>query len=330
MSGNQLAKFFATVGFKTDLSEWDSAIAKIKKDVAGIATAIKVPKDVRTKTTQIVETINKVSGKKLTPVQRANQAIKAEAGFLEAAKIKSLKLITESNARSLVADARLRAERRATVLAEKKSSARTEEVKARTAYAQSRQAIVDRQISLQRLRNESKAIGTRVRESVGGGGNFSGGFMGNLDWKSVVAGGTLAGIAKQMYTVANFQAGQEPQYEFITGSKEKAGEQIKFINGLVDKLKLNLVDADASYKQFLGAVNSTIGAEKAQKTFESLTKFSVMMGTTEEQYKRGLKAVTQMLSKQKLSAEELTGTNVPDYPRNRVMRTYLMREALRA
>ena len=40
MSGNQLAKFFATVGFKVDTSEFDKAVKKVKKDVAGISKSV--------------------------------------------------------------------------------------------------------------------------------------------------------------------------------------------------------------------------------------------------------------------------------------------------
>jgi hypothetical protein len=95
-------------------------------------------------------------------------------------------------------------------------------------------------------------------------------------------------------------------------------------------LKLDLVETDTAYKQFLGATESTIGTAKTQEVFTGVQKLGIMMGASSDQMKRGSKAIIQMLSKQKLSAEELTGTKVPDHLRNRVMRTYLMREALRA
>lgn len=160
-------------------------------------------------------------------------------------------------------------------------------------------------------------------------GGVAGGLGGLITRGNLAAVGAGAGL-QQMYTTANFTAAREPRYEFLTGSKEGGAKQIKYINDLVDELHLNLMDTNEAYTQFLGAVNSSIGAAGAQKTFKTIQSFGVMMGANPEQMKRGTKAIQQMLSKQKLSAEELTGTYVPDYPRNRVMRTYLMREALRA
>ena len=184
--------------------------------------------------------------------------------------------------------------------------------------------------------------GNTTTQHTQGGGNTRGGntnpwrigdvvsgLGGRITRGNLAAFGVGAGL-QQMYTTANFTAAREPRYEFLTGSKEDGAKQIKYINDLVDELHLNLMDTDEAYTQFLGAVNSSIGAAGAQKTFKTIQSFGVMMGANPEQMKRGTKAIQQMLSKQKLSAEELTGTNVPDYPRNGVMRTYLMREALRA
>lgn len=143
-------------------------------------------------------------------------------------------------------------------------------------------------------------------------GTMAGGLGGLITRGNLAAVGASAGL-QQMYTTANFTAAREPIYEFLTGSKAGGAKQIKYVNDLVDELHLDLIATDKSYTQFLGAVNSSIGADKAQKTFKTIQSFGVMMGASPESLQRGTKAIQQMLSKQKLSAEELTGTNVPDY-----------------
>ena len=137
-------------------------------------------------------------------------------------------------------------------------------------------------------------------------GTMAGGLGGLITRGNLAAVGAGAGL-QQMYTTANFTAAREPIYEFLTGSKEGGAKQIKYVNDLVDELHLDLIATDKSYTQFLGAVNSSIGADKAQKTFKTIQSFGVMMGASQESLQRGTKAIQQMLSKQKLSAEELTG-----------------------
>ena len=187
---------------------------------------------------------------------------------------------------------------------------------------------IDRQRRRQRLLDHTEAIRlnremdaqlrrrptSQVQQRAGGGGNtnpwhiggVAGGLGGLITRGNLAAVGAGAGL-QQMYTTANFTAAREPIYEFLTGSKEGGAKQIKYVNDLVDELHLDLIATDKSYTQFLGAVNSSIGADKAQKTFKTIQSFGVMMGASPESLQRGTKAIQQMLSKQKLSAEELTG-----------------------
>ena len=161
----------------------------------------------------------------------------------------------------------------------------------------------------------TKATPYAQRTGVGSGGSSpSGGIGGNVALNRGDIGGFLGAylgldlVKKAVghsFNMGNFQVSQPAQYKFLTGSEEGAQEQIKYVNGLVDKLKLNLVETNQAYVQFLGATVSTIGADKTQQIFENLQSFGVMMGATGDQLKRGTKAVSQMLSKQKLSAEEL-------------------------
>jgi hypothetical protein len=104
----------------------------------------------------------------------------------------------------------------------------------------------------------------------------------------------ISGIAKQMYDTANYQVGLTPQYEFLTGGAEEAAKQIAFVSKLSDDLHINLRDVNTTYSQFLGATESSIGVDKAQKTFETIQKFGVMVGATPDALKRGTKAIQQI------------------------------------
>lgn len=171
-------------------------------------------------------------------------------------------------------------------------------------------ARIEAQAALVRVRNTGKEIQNRIR-SGSPSSNPTGGAVDPLftmqNFKSVLALDAGRRFVQSSFNVGNFQTAQMPQYEFLTGSSKEAQKQIDYVNRIVDRLKLNLKETSAMYTQFLGATVSTVGIERTQKVFESLQAFGVMMGATGDQLKRGTKAVQQMLSKQKLSAEELTG-----------------------
>lgn len=205
---------------------------------------------------------------------------------------------------------------------ERTARARTIEIEARTAKlgAEATKARIRNEgllnsLNLQNARNEAlrirSAIQAKAAEMRGGSsvrmnsnGVMTGG-VGGLTARGALGSLGALGFAKQAFKVGNFQSAQPAQYEFLAGSKEGAQNQIDYVNKLVDDLKLNLIETDTIYKQFLGATVSTIGIEKTQKTFKTLNTFAVMMGASGDNMKRGIKAVQQMLSKQKLSAEEL-------------------------
>lgn len=175
---------------------------------------------------------------------------------------------------------------------------------------QERQQRFAERMKLAEIRARTREMAIASRERIAALNHFSPattGGVGGLTARGALGSLGALGFATQAFKVGNFQAAQPAQYEFLTGSKEGGQKQITYINKLVDDLKLNLMETDAIYKQFLGATVSTIGVEKTQQTFKTLNTFAVMMGASGDQMKRGIKAVQQMLSKQKLSAEELTG-----------------------
>ena len=211
----------------------------------------------------------------------------------------------ERNAQN-AADRRRRAEQQAQNRATREATQRTNEEIRQSAR---RDAERERQRRARQNRPSNAqggSSGTQGAPNPWHIGTMAGGLGGLITRGNLAAVGAGSAL-QQMYTTSNFTAAREPRYEFLTGSKEGGAKQIKYINDLVDELHLDLTSTDEAYTQFLGAVNSSIGADKAQKTFKSIQSFGVMMGANPDNLKRGTKAIQQMLSKQKLSAEELTG-----------------------
>ncbi len=125
------------------------------------------------------------------------------------------------------------------------------------------------------------------------------------NFKTFVGIETLRRFAMQSYNVANFQVAQQPQFEFLTGSPEKAQEQIDFVNKEVDRLSLNLQDANNQYRQLLAAGGRALGVEQTQKLFTNVQNLSTMLGLGTDAQNRAFKALAQMASKGTVQLEEL-------------------------
>lgn len=109
-------------------------------------------------------------------------------------------------------------------------------------------------------------------------------------------------FAQQSFRVGNFQIGQQPQFEFITGSAEEAQKQIAFVNNEVDRLSLNLQAANMQYRQLLASTNKTLGIEQTQKLFSSFQNLATMQGLSTDAQSRAIKAFSQMAAKGQIMA----------------------------
>lgn len=319
MSGNQLAKFFATVGFKADTSGFDAAVKKIKKDVAGISTTIRGSPAV----------------KRATALSRARDRVKAETSLLEAGKIKSLRLREEnrpktaafnkemqklqaktlhqdsmtSRLRQSGAYAQIKADAAQRTIASRiqqsqqkvvEVGARTAQVQARTAQTHARTQLAAGNLSLQNARNEALRMRNNTRSSIGMGGRSGAGNaaltggVGGMSAKGMYSGLAAAGFAQQSFKVGNFMMSRKPQFEFLTGSAEEATKQIKFVDDEAKRLSLDLIQANEQYKQLLASGSTSIGIEKTQKLFSGFSEMSTMMGLSTDAQNRGMRAFAQI------------------------------------
>ena len=174
-------------------------------------------------------------------------------------------------------------------------------------------AKVVEQSRLQELRNKAHEFrqqhsASRVRVNNHGGMSFG------IPMDSVKgAVGAVAGIetarrfAQQSFRVGNFQIAQPAQFEFVTGSAEEAQKEIAFLNSEVDRLSLNMMDANKQYLKLFAAGGKKIGSEKTRELFSGFQNLATMLGLSGDAQNRGLNSFTQMISKGQVYSEELKG-----------------------
>lgn len=127
--------------------------------------------------------------------------------------------------------------------------------------------------------------------------NASGGIAGmGVNAQTAISSIAAGGFAQSAYQVANFSMARRPQYEFLTGSAEEAQKQIAFVDKEVERLSLNLMDANEQYKRLLASGATSIGVEKTQQLFTNFSNLSTMLGLSADAQKRGTNAFGQMLS----------------------------------
>lgn len=94
----------------------------------------------------------------------------------------------------------------------------------------------------------------------------------------------------------------------ITGSSTLAANDMAFVGQTANKLGLNLVALESSYKNLAGsAMGTSLAGEQTRKIFTAVAKASAVLGLSADQTKGSLYAIGQMMSKGTVQAEELKG-----------------------
>lgn len=102
------------------------------------------------------------------------------------------------------------------------------------------------------------------------------------------------GFAHQAYSVGNFSTSRMPQFEFLTGSAEKAREQVAFVDKEAKRLSIDIVEANGQYKQLLASAGDALGIQKTQDLFSSFSEISTMLGLSGDAQNRGIRAFSQI------------------------------------
>ena len=94
----------------------------------------------------------------------------------------------------------------------------------------------------------------------------------------------------------------------ILGSNEAAAAQFQQLSEFADRYGLNLIAVGEAYKNFAAAaVSANVPLEQTNYIFESVAKAASVLKLSNDDLKGSLNALSQMISKGTVSAEELRG-----------------------
>lgn len=94
-------------------------------------------------------------------------------------------------------------------------------------------------------------------------------------------------------------------FSTIEGSSARGEARLDYLREVSDRLGQNFYQTAEAAKGFFAATKGTQLEGEAERIFEGFTEASTALGLTTEQYSRVLLAIQQMISKGKVSAEEL-------------------------
>jgi len=227
-------------------------------------------------------------------------------GMTDSAGMRSATRLASAEARRINAEARVMVQR--TALA--RTEADIEKLRQQNLLQQSRNAALE----MRNRTNRPTPSRTSSERSGGRGHRFGDALFTMQNFKAFAGIEALRRFTMQSFNVGNFQTSQRPQYEFLTGSAEGAQQQIDFVDKEVERLSLNLQDANTQYRQLLAATAKPLGIEQTQKLFTNFQNLSTMMGLSTDAQNRGMKAFAQMASKGQVMAEELKGQLAESLP----------------
>ena len=98
----------------------------------------------------------------------------------------------------------------------------------------------------------------------------------------------------------------EKAFTEITGSAAASNKEFAYLRETADAMGQNFYDLADAYKSFMAASKGTaLEGRETQKIFTAVTKAAASLGLTSENTRGALYAIQQMMSKGKVSAEEL-------------------------
>mgnify|MGYP000181496429 FL=1 len=132
-----------------------------------------------------------------------------------------------------------------------------------------------------------------------------------LSFGNIVKGAVIAGVgmlAKGAFdTAVQFEA-LNNQLGFASGSARQGGQDFEYLKGISNMMGLELVSATESFAKFSGAARGTsLQGQGVKDVFEGVAMASTVMHLSAEQSQGAFTALEQMMSKGKVSAEELRG-----------------------
>jgi tape measure domain-containing protein len=129
------------------------------------------------------------------------------------------------------------------------------------------------------------------------------------EWVSfTVALGTPILVLKKSIEAALQMQRIESSMKAATGSAAAAGAELRFVGAEADRLGLSLSDTALAYAKFTASTrNTAIEGETTRKVFTGVSEAITALGLTSEESNGIFLALSQMMSKGRIAAEELSG-----------------------
>jgi tape measure domain-containing protein len=124
----------------------------------------------------------------------------------------------------------------------------------------------------------------------------------------IVAGAGITALGRSLLTAGQEMDKLRLAYGAITGSSQSAAEEMQFVSDTATKLGLSFATAAGAYKQITAAAQGTkLAGAQTREIFTGIAQASTVLGLSAEETSGALLAISQMISKGKVSAEELRG-----------------------
>ncbi|MDD2467369.1 MAG: tape measure protein [Desulfobulbus sp.] len=124
----------------------------------------------------------------------------------------------------------------------------------------------------------------------------------------IVTGAGLSVVANSLLNAGQKADSLRLSFQSINGTGQNAAKELEFVRLTADKLGLDLETAAQAYKGISAAAQgTTLAGRGVQQIFTSVSKASTVLGLSADETSGALLAISQMISKGKVSAEELRG-----------------------
>ena len=121
---------------------------------------------------------------------------------------------------------------------------------------------------------------------------------------NAVAGGYAF---KELVATGREMMAMENMLKAISGDTETFNSNLKFVKQTADELGISILDMGQSYAKMFMSGKAQFGTDVLQKSFKGAQSYFRLLGMSAEKINLANKAIEQMFNKQKVSSEELKG-----------------------
>ena len=158
---------------------------------------------------------------------------------------------------------------------------------------------------LDRLTDSSGRAGRGLDRLSAQGSNVSGMF---LNMRNAIATLGLGLLVRDIYQTGNAFEGYESTLLSVAGTHQKAAAEMDYVRAQADRLGLALKSITDQYSQVAAAAKGTVlQGQPARDIFEAVSESMVVLNKSSADTQGALTAITQVMSKGTVQAEELRG-----------------------